>query len=35
MFENGKLSDENGDFYQWNGEYETLLDYQKELKYLK
>ncbi len=33
-FETGKLGDENNDYYQWSGEYETFLDYQKELKYL-
>jgi len=33
-FETGKLGDENNDYYQWSGEYETYLDYQKELKYL-
>lgn len=34
LFESGKLGDENNDYYQWSGEYETYLDYQKELKYL-
>ncbi len=33
-FETGKLGDKNSDYYQWSGEYETFLDYQKELKYL-
>ncbi|RLD68234.1 MAG: hypothetical protein DRI95_03500 [Bacteroidetes bacterium] len=34
LFENGKLGDENSDFYQWSGEYETYKDYQKEIQYL-
>ncbi len=34
LFESGKLGDENNDFYQWSGEYETYKDYQKEIKYL-
>ena len=35
LFENGKLGDENNDFYQWSGEYETYKDYQNEIKYLQ
>lgn len=35
LFESGKLGDENSDFYQWSGEYETYKDYQKEIKYLQ
>ncbi len=34
LFESGKLSDENNDFYQWSGEYETYKLYQEEIKYL-
>ncbi|MBT3209487.1 MAG: hypothetical protein HN704_04740 [Bacteroidetes bacterium] len=34
LFENGKLGDENSDFFQWSGEYETFQDYQKEIKHL-
>ena len=34
LFENGKLSDQNSDYFQWSGEYETFLSYQKELKHL-
>ena len=34
LFENGKLSDENNDFYQWSGEYERYKHYQEEISYL-
>ena len=34
LFESGKLSDENSDFYQWSGEYETYKHYQEEISYL-
>ena len=35
LFESGNLGDENNDFYQWSGEYETYKDYQNEIKYLQ
>lgn len=34
LFESGKLGDENSDYFQWSGEYETFLSYQEELKHL-
>ncbi|NOX47591.1 MAG: hypothetical protein GXO89_11510 [Chlorobi bacterium] len=34
LFESGKLGDENNDFFQWSGEYETFKDYQKEIRHL-
>ncbi len=34
LFEKGELGDENNDFYQWSGEYETCKDYQKEINFL-
>ncbi len=34
LFEEGKMGDGNSDFFQWSGEYEVYLDYQKELKSL-
>jgi len=34
LFEEGKLGDENMDFFQWSGEYEVYIDYQQELKQL-
>lgn len=31
-FNQGNLADENNDYMEWSGEYEILLDYEKELK---
>lgn len=34
LFEDGKLSDENNDFYQWSGEYQRYKHYKEEISYL-
>ncbi len=34
-FRAGDYADENNDYLEWSGEYEILLDYEKELKELE
>ncbi|MCF8232961.1 MAG: hypothetical protein K9J27_12325 [Bacteroidales bacterium] len=34
-FKAGDYADENNDYLEWSGEYEILLDYEKELKELE
>ncbi len=34
-FQAGKITDENDDFLQWAGEYETLMEFDHELNILQ